>query len=172
MKTPLAILAEIGVPNLIAGGNAVQIYGYSRFTKDFDCVISMESADVMRTALEAAGFQVFDKNNVVIRYRALAQPSWILDTILVNEQTFAKMWTGRRIVKLGNSNLTVVAPLHLVGMKLHALKSAPDRLHDLIDILELLKRDLGNWKIEEVKELCEKYGPPGIFETMLPHLEQ
>ena len=35
MSAPLAILMETGVPLLIVGGTAVQIYGISRFTKDF-----------------------------------------------------------------------------------------------------------------------------------------
>src|SRR5262249_40988023 len=106
MKTPLAVLAEIGVPNLIVGGNAVQVYGYSRFTKDFDCVVSMASAATMQSALETAGFEVFDKNNLVARYQSRVQPSWILDTIFVNEETFAKMWAARRTVRFGELNLT------------------------------------------------------------------
>jgi hypothetical protein len=171
VKTPLAILSEIGVPNLLAGGNAVQVYGFSRYTKDFDCVVSTEQAGAMKIALEAAGFEAFDDNHLVARYRHRDNPAWILDTIFVNAETFAKMWAGRRTVKAGTLTLTVAAPLHLVGMKLHAMKGAPGRqLHDVLDVMELLKYDRGNWTLDEVKALCERYGPAGIFETILPHL--
>jgi hypothetical protein len=55
VKAPLAILSEIGVPNLLVGGNAVQIYGFGRYTKDFDCVIATEESERMRTALAPPG---------------------------------------------------------------------------------------------------------------------
>ncbi len=171
MKAPLTILSEIGVPNLLVGGNAVQVYGFSRYTKDFDCVISKEQGAAMKAALEAAGFEAFDENHLLARYRHRDEPSWILDTIFVNAETFAKMWEGKRVVKTGTLTLTVAAPLHIVSMKLHAMKGDPERqLHDVLDVMELLKHDRGNWTLDEVKGLCERYGPVGIFEILLPHL--
>ena len=171
MKTPLGILTETGVPLLLVGGTAVQIYGYSRYTKDFDCVVAFGQDTRLSSALIAAGFVEFRRNHLVVRYRHSEQPSWIVDTLLVTESTFEKMWAQRREIRLGALTLTVAAPLHVAAMKLHAMKQEPAReMHDLLDVMELLKRDRGNWSIEDVRAVCERYGPPGIFETIKPHL--
>lgn len=172
MKTPLTILMETGVPLLIVGGTAVQIYGFSRYTKDFDCVVALEDDGKLSSALLAAGFAVFERNSLVVRYRHTEQPAWILDTLLVNADTFAKMWAQRREIQLASLKLTVAAPLHVASMKLHAMKQNPARLlHDTLDIVELLSRDRGHWTMEEFRAACERYGPPGIFDTLKPHLE-
>jgi len=57
-------------------------------------------------------------------------------------------------------------------MKLHAMKNEPQRqFHDLPDIIELLRRDSDNWSLDELKSMCERYGPLGIFFTIQPHIE-
>ena len=170
MKTPLAILTETGVPLLLVGGTAVQIYGYSRYTKDFDCVVASGKDSLLSSALIAAGFVELVRNHLVVRYRHSEQPLWIVDTLLVTDSTCDKMWAQRREIRLGALALTVAAPLHVAAMKLHAMKQSPERaMHDLLDVMELLKRDRGNWSIEDLRAACERYGPPGIFETLQTH---
>ena len=172
MSTPLAILMETGVPLLIVGGTAVQIYGFSRYTKDFDCVVAADREGELATAMIKAGFQEFVRNTLVVRYRHSVHTDWIVDTLLVNSETFGKMWAARREIRLGALALTVAAPLHVVAMKLHAMRQNPSRtLPDILDIAELLRRDQGNWTIEEVRATCERYGPPGIFDALRPHFE-
>ena len=107
MKTPLAILTETGVPLLLVGGTAVQIYGYSRYTKDFDCVVASGKDSLLSSALIAAGFVELVRNHLVVRYRHSEQPLWIVDTLLVTDSTFDKMWAQRREIRLGALALTV-----------------------------------------------------------------
>jgi hypothetical protein len=172
MSTPLAILMETGVPLLIVGGTAVQIYGFSRYTKDFDCVVASDREAELAAAMSKAGFVEFVRNALVVRYRHLAHTDWIVDTLLVNTETFAKMWEERREIRLASLSLTVAAPLHIASMKLHAMRQNPGRqMFDLLDVLELLQRDRGNWTLNEVRTACERYGPAGIFDTIRPHLE-
>lgn len=165
------MLMETGVPVLIVGGCAVQLYGYGRFTKDFDCVIATPDGPRMEAALAVRGFECLEHNRLVARYRHKEQPLWVVDTIFVTTDTFAKMWELRKEVPVGDAVLTVAAPLTVAAMKLHALKQDPSRLHDIIDIIEMLRCDRGNWSLEEVKAICERYGSAGIFETLKPHLE-
>ena len=172
MSTPLAILMETGVPLLIVGGTAVQIYGISRFTKDFDCVVASDRETELAAAMCRAGFGEFVRNTLVVRYRHSVHTDWVVDTLLVNAETFGKMWAERRDIRLGALALTVAAPLHIASMKMHAMKQNPSReLFDLLDVVELLKRDRGNWTLDQVRAACERYGPAGIFDTLRPHLE-
>ena len=172
MPTPLAILMETGVPLLIVGGTAVQIYGFSRYTKDFDCVVASDREAELGEAMRRAGFGEFERNQLVVRHRHSLHTDWIVDTLLVTPETFGKMWAARREMPLGALSLTVAAPLHIASMKLHAMKQNPARsLPDILDVVELLQRDRGNWTFEEVRTACERYGPPAIFDTLRPHLE-
>ena len=172
MSTPLAILMETGVPLLIVGGAAVQIYGFSRFTKDFDCVAASDREAELATAMSKAGFDELVRNALVVRHRHSVHSDWIVDTLLANPETFGKMWAARREIRLATLSLTVAAPLHIASMKMHAMKQNPSReLFDLPDVVELLQRDRGNWTIEQVRAACERYGPVGIFDTLRPHLE-
>ena len=172
MSTPLTILMETGVPLLIVGGTAVQMYGFSRFTKDFDCVVASDREAELATAMRKAGFDEFVRNALVVRYRHSVHTDWIVDTLLVNAETFAKMWGERREIRLAARSLTVAAPLHIASMKLHAMRQNPTRqMFDLLDVLELLQHDRGNWTLDEVRTACERYGPAGIFDTIRPHLE-
>ena len=172
MSTPLAILMETGVPLLLVGGTAVQIYGFSRYTKDFDCVVASDRESDLASALRGAGFDEFERNQLVVRYRHSLHADWIVDTLLVTSETFGKLWSHRREVRLGELALTVAAPLHVASMKLHAMKQNPARsLPDILDVVELLRRDRGNWTLDEVRNACERYGPPGVFDMLRPHLE-
>jgi hypothetical protein len=171
MSTPLVMLMQTGVPALIVGGCAAQLYGYGRFTKDFDCVVATGDSERMSAALSALGFDLLEQNHLVARYRHREQRLWILDTIFVSAETFARMWVLKRDIRAGNAILTVAAPLTVSAMKLHALKQNPSRLHDLLDIIEMLRHDRGNWSMDDVKSICEKYGPRDVFDTLKPHLE-
>ena len=63
-------------------------------------------------------------------------------------------------------------PQHIASMKMHAMKQNPSReLFDLLDVVELLRRDRANWTLEQVRAACERYGPAGIFDTLRPHIE-
>lgn len=164
------MLMETGVPALIVGGCAVQLYGYGRFTKDFDCVIAVESQPRMKAALQQAGFDEIAANHLVARYRHREQPGWVLDTLFVKTDTFEKMWAMRREIASADGLLTVASPMTLVAMKLHALKQSASRMNDLLDVIETLKRQPASWTIEDLKSVCDKQGPPGIFDTIKPHV--
>lgn len=172
MKTPLAILAESKVPLLLVGGTAVQIYGFGRNTKDFDCLVAVESDPALAAELAAAGFEEFRRNELVVRYRHRNNPLWVLDTLLASAATFEKMWAARREKPFAGFTLHLAAPLHIAAMKLHAMKNNPEReLHDLLDVLDLLKRDRGQWTEAELKAICERYGPPDCFDLIRRHLD-
>lgn len=50
-------LRDAGVPHVIAGGVAVCLHGYQRNTVDLDLIVRREDSELVRTALEAAGFR-------------------------------------------------------------------------------------------------------------------
>lgn len=171
MASPLVMLMETGVPALIIGGCAAQLYGYARFTKDADCAIATGDDERMHEALAKAGYKRFAGNHLVARYRHKDDELLVVDTLFVSADTFAKMWALKRDIQAGKTTLTVASPMIVSALKLHALKQDASRLHDMVDIIEMLRRDRENWTLDELKETCARYGPPGIFEQLKPHFE-
>lgn len=168
MKPPLVVLAESGVPLLFVGGTAVQLYGYSRFTKDFDCLIARESDARLREVLNAAGFVEFAQSAVVTRYRHRERADWVLDTLVVDAATFAKMWAQRTTRPFGTLTLDVAAPLHIIAMKLHAIRHNPAREGlDLLDIAELISLQRDTFQRDELATVCDRYSTPEIREKLL-----
>ena len=168
MKSPLTVLAESGLPLLLVGGTAVQVFGYGRFTKDFDCLIAHESDAELAAVLEAADYEQFDRSPVVARYRHRQNPLLVLDTLLVNAETFAKMWAMRSSVRLATFELSVAAPLHVIAMKLHAIKSDSRRkFRDLVDVLEIIRLKHATFTREDLHTVCQRYGTVELEEEVL-----
>ena len=168
MKSPLVVLAESGVPLLLIGGTAVQCYGSARFTKDFDCIVAHENEASLSQALHSAGFREFNRSEVVVRYRHLEQPSWVVDTLFCDAATFDQMWAQRRPQRLGVNVLSVASPPHLIGMKLHAMTHNPARMmFDLLDCLELIKRQRETFSRDELVAICDRYGKPDVNAKLL-----
>ncbi len=168
MNSPLAVVSESGIPVLFVGGTAVQIYGFSRFTKDFDCLVSHENSAALAAVLQAAEFEEFDRSNVVARYRHVRQTTWLLDTLFVNGETFEKLWADRHEAKLGAVTVFAASPKHIIAMKLHAMTQNANReMFDLLDVLELIKRKRETFSRDELAEICERYGTPALLAKLL-----
>ena len=90
-----------------------------------------------------------------------------VDVMLVDEMTFAKLLARSVAYEFGEVTLRVPALLHLIALKLHAMKNAPERAHkDFADIIELLECNQRAVSARELEEVCERFGPPGIFEKL------
>ena len=80
----------------------------------------------------------------------------VVDVMLLNKATFDKLRAQSREIDMGGTALRVPKPLHLVALKLHALKQNPKRLgKDWEDIQYLLTHY--EWTAEELSELVERY---------------
>jgi len=89
----------------------------------------------------------------------------------VNETTWAKMWAARQAATLFSLPVNVPALPHLIALKLHAIQQNPARLlKDGDDISQLLTANPGTVSADEMKSLCERYAPPGFFETIRRYL--
>jgi hypothetical protein len=173
MKSPLVALAESGVPLLLVGGTAVQCYGSSRFTKDFDCIIAHDSDAALAQVLRHAGFVEFKRTEVVVRYCHAQRTTWVIDTLLCDATTFEQMWAQRQARRLGLQELSIAAPLHLIGMKLHAMRENPARgILDLLDCLEVIKHQRHTFSRDELAAMCDRYGEPAHNVKLLEAYDQ
>lgn len=168
MKPILEILAgglsRQRIPALLIGGYALQAYGVVRQTLDVDCLVA--DADVVRLGqlLTAAGYRERARTKDFVRYIHSSLYLMDVDVLLVAPSTMQVMLKASREYRVGAFEWRVPSLIHLVALKLHALKNAPDReAKDFGDIVELLRGHRAEWQAGDLEKLCRKYGPKDIY---------
>lgn len=155
---PMEVFAECADWLVIIGGRAMQAYGMDRMTYDADCAIDACDEPRLRAALVTVGYVADEPRTTFARYHHLAQRRPVVDAMLANASTFAKMFAASSLVTISNSLVRIPAPMHLVAMKLHALKQQPDRAYkDWPDICHLLERHRDQWTPEDLEVLAARY---------------
>ena len=169
MKSVMGLLMEISetahFPILLIGGYALQAYGVSRQTMDVDVLVSEAYAGAVDTALQRAGYSQLVRSEIFVRYRHPSMAVEDVDVLYVNDDTAKRMSERATPWVSGEATYLVPALSHLVAMKLHAIRSNPQREpRDFADIVELVRANPGDLGQDELHALCEKYGPEGVWE--------
>jgi hypothetical protein len=161
--SPFSAFAACPVRLLIIGGNALIAYGSERLTQDCDCAVVATGERELAATLSKAGYIFSERFDSFSRYVHLGRVKPTVDVMLLDESTFEKLWIESREVSLDGQQLRVPKPLHLVALKLHALKQNPDRMgKDWEDIKFLLGSTRGEWTREELSTLAERYASEEI----------
>lgn len=142
---------------LVIGGHAINAYGYSRTTVDFDFVIEGTALPIWRDELEALGYQWKGETRAFAQFTAPADenPPFPIDLMLVDESTFEKLWAEARVLDFAGVPLRAPKPLHMIALKLHALKN-PTRaargkdLPDIIQLIRIAELDLANPELQVI----------------------
>ncbi|MCG2661781.1 MAG: nucleotidyltransferase family protein [Kiritimatiellae bacterium] len=168
MKSVLEILADglskRNIQALLIGGHALQPYGIVRQTLDVDCLVADHDAGVVGQILVAAGYQERARTDNFARYAHASLYLMDVDVLLVDHVTLQLMLKASRKYCMGSFEWRVPCLVHLVALKLHAVKNAPRReARDFGDIVELLRVNRAEWQTEELKSVCKKYGPKDIY---------
>ncbi len=149
---------------LLIGGQALPAYGVERQTVDIDCLAAADGAVKLERVLLKAGYEVAGRSEVVVRYRHDSPMLTDVDIMLVNQDTFDKLFRDSREWRTKENVWRVPSLPHLIALKLHAIKHKPDRRErDLPDIRNLLRANPHALTREALRQLCEKFGPPAIF---------
>jgi len=155
---------EQNLPLLLIGGHAVNAYGYSRTTLDVDFLIATESFSKWRPALESLGYRWKGQTETFAR---LDPPdtdpaTFPIDVMFVSPVTFAKLDAEKTELDFGDTKLPVPQPLHLIALKLHAMKN-PERLKkgkDLPDIVNLVSVCGIDHAGQEFQSILDRYASP------------
>jgi hypothetical protein len=149
-----------GLKLLIVGGFAVNAHGFSRFTADLDCLIVTRDIGALEPLFSRAGFTRYPGSQVAAFFEnPKAKPSTV-DVLLVNENTFEKMWLGRVSAHFEGLDFFVPAIDHIFAMKFHSVKQNWKRWgKDLRDLHELVRAHPGVCTREKVMEWCQRFGP-------------
>ena len=175
MKTVLEMIWEgmeaRNVAVLLIGGHALPAFDVARQTVDVDCLMVDSDSRVLHAILTEAGYKEIERTENFVRYSHSSVYLMDVDVMLVDRDTFEKMLQRSFVYKIGAVSMRIPCLIHLIALKLHAIKNNPKReLRDLSDIVELLRNNQGEISKEELKATCVRYGPKGIYAKLESYL--
>ena len=90
------------------------------------------------------------------RHGSLTYP--LLDVMQVDARTWELMWGGSQLKEIRGLPVRVPAVIHLIALKLHAIRQNPDReLQDADDIVRLLRVNAHLYSNEDLRAVFERY---------------
>lgn len=156
---------ELGLPFLIIGGHAVNLHGYSRFTKDVDLLIKRDLLPQWSELLTKMSFALSNQGATFCQFRNADVNVPSVDLMLVNQQTFEKLSAKAGVETQGGISFPIVAVEHLIALKLHVLKQdlAHRRIKDFLDVVELVRLNGIDLQSTEMREIFERYGTEDLY---------
>ena len=169
MKTVFDILGDAskGLRFLVIGGHAMQVYGVARQTLDMDCLAADADMPFLRRLFVRAGYSEVAGTNNFARFHHKSLYLMDVDVLLVDAATFKKLYQKSGKYMQSKNELRIPALPHLIALKLHAIKNAPNHEgRDLADVLELLRRNPSAISERELADLCNRFGPKGFLKKL------
>jgi hypothetical protein len=151
---------------LLIGGHAVNAHGASRMTFDVDILVRRAELVEWRKVAEQMGFVFSSEQRTFVQFTAPeGSGTWPMDLMLVNDQTFEKMWAESREVHYKSAVLRVPLVEHLIALKLHALRQnlyhrALKDFQDIVDLVDVNRIDLRG---EMMQDIFSRYGTPDFY---------
>jgi len=152
---------------IIVGGWAINLHGFPRQTIDFDFMIYEEEFDIISQALLKLGYYQTVKTELYARFESDSNDSYLyFDCLFADKNTYNKLSSYGKLIKIYNTEFILPCPMHIIAMKLHALKhGSHDREYkDFNDILSLIRiYDIDISNKSELEELCLKFGNRKLY---------
>lgn len=162
-----------GVSCILIGGFAINYYRVTRQTADVDFLITKDDFDKIITILEKAGYKkdLIQENFAQLKSTQLSLLD--VDFIFVDQDTLTKILKESQEIEIAKQKLLVPSLDHLIALKLHSIKYNPKlRLtRDLPDIINLIRINEIDFKNNNFKELCLKFGTDEIYNKILEALK-
>ena len=168
--------AAAGLDFLLIGGHAVNARGYLRTTLDFDFLIVGRDLRRWSELLEAADYSLIRSDRPVSAFAQFLPrqgEGFRVDLMLVEDSTFAKLLAASEWLDYGRRKVRVIGVLHLVALKLHALREERRVAEgkDYLDILALVRRNEIDTKGAEFEEILQRYATEAIRERLRHDLD-
>jgi predicted nucleotidyltransferase len=159
---------QAGIAYVLAGGFAVNAHHVTRQTLDVDLLIAVDDLGKASRVLQASGYQKGLESPVVARFKGDRKLFLDIDLILIDSRTFQKILQQSQTLPIAGHSFKVLSLEHLIAMKFHAIKNDPETREpkDLLDIIQLARRNGMDVNGSRLRKLCETYGMPELFKKI------
>jgi hypothetical protein len=152
---------------MVIGGYSLEAYGLQRPTKDIDLLVAAHESGGVMALLNRTGFREAGRNDICARYVHSDPMLFPVDLLFVSDATWDRMWLASRMASIEGASVRVPSPEHLIALKLHAMKNQPHgREQDFGDIVSVAAGFPEEIPLENLRAICDQYGPAGIFEQL------
>ena len=135
-----ARLVGDGYRVVVIGGVALAAYGCPRMTLDLDIATDAAAQDTLIAFMESRGFVTLHRSSGFSNHRHAERDRGRVDVMYVRDETADRLFASTKELPGPQGHpIAVPKPEHLIAMKVHAMKDAPERAgQDLVDIAYLL----------------------------------
>jgi hypothetical protein len=160
--------------SLVIGGAAVNAFGYPRITYDLDLLVRRNDVERWAGIMEKLSYKRVPEQVTFAQFMPPLGGMPPVDLILVNDSTFEKMFISAVAKEMNGLAINVPAPLHLVSLKLHALRHGKleRRAKDLDDTIQLILLNRIDVRGTAFREACERFGTPELYEEIRKIIER
>lgn len=154
---------------VLIGGNAIIAYGVDRETADLDLMVRREQLAGWHALLTRNGYTVLHDGGNFMQFTPPTTSAWPVDLMIVNDHTFGKLLATSRPLVLWGDEWRIPSPVHLIALKLHALKHGGKHrnLRDFLDVTELIQRQRLDLNSPEMRAVFDQYGTPELHRKFL-----
>jgi Uncharacterised nucleotidyltransferase len=168
LNEALAALREADIPVAAIGGLALNAHGYMRATHDLDFLVQGDDADRAALVLNRLGYATLDRREDLSTFTRGAQRIDFLHARRPISQRLLAEACARR----DDSAMAVVSVEGVIGLKIQAFSDDPRRLHDLGDIIELLKLHRGRLNTGQLREYFALFGQEALLDELLAAVDR
>ena len=167
MISLFAHLTRLEIQFLLIGGRGLEAHGYVRNTYDLDLLVRLTDLNELARSIREFGYALAVETAIFSRWRAADPAIDDLDLIYVDPGTFDKLNRDAVTITYGELSIRVPSITGMIAIKLHAMRNQPGRTirytQDIQAVLHLHPQAVA---LDDLRALCEKYGPPGIFDEI------
>ena len=162
-----------GVSCVLIGGFAVNHYKVTRQTLDVDFLITKEDFERILPLLRNAGYKTDYSQEVFTRLKSNQLMLMDIDFMFVDEDTLSKIIKDGEKINIANKKFIVPSLNNLIALKLHSIKYNPNmsEMKDLPDIINLIRINKMDFRNNNFRTLCLKYGTEEIYSRIVGILE-
>jgi hypothetical protein len=159
---------KAGIPFMLIGGFALKKYGSERFTSDIDLLIDKNQYAAAKIVLENGEYEEKVIGRVFARFSENRGESIGIDILFVEKPIFERLFQEGQRMEWADRQFTVPSPVHLIALKLHALKNGGvhRETKDLLDVVQVIRFNRLDIDTQAFRKLCLDYGPVGIFDKI------
>ena len=158
-------LDDAEIPFLLIGGWAVGYYGVTRLTVDIDVMICKEDERRIRDAMQGLGYSVAFRNDLFAKFEHASSPE--VDALFLAAETAEKLFASAATIEFEGATIRIPSLLHLIAMKLHALKNNPTRaFKDLPDIVAMIQSNELDHRDADFQNWCLRFGSASLLEQV------
>ena len=161
---------KISTP-IVVGGWAINLLGFSRNTLDFDFMIFEDEFEIVVGIMKDLHYTIMVQTTMYARFHSIIDKEMpYIDCLFANKDTYTKLVNSGKKSELFGSQFILPDVLHIIAMKLHALKHGDKNrwakdYNDIVSLIEIHNIEISDQS--DFKELCDRYGSESIYKRII-----